>query len=110
MWATVNVPQPNVFNMWGNMLNVLNMWGMAVALPYNSALHFVCYVCNACWVTGQGNSLKDLGHVLLTSSVTMMGPKGGPDDHVLFEDDIIGSLFYNRGGWYQICFPGDFCG
>ena len=106
MWATVNVPQPNVFNMWGNMLNVLNMWGMAVALPYNSALHFVCYVCNACWVTGQGNSLKDLGHVLLTSSVTMMGPKGGPDDHVLFEDDIIGSLFYNRGGWYQIC---NFC-
>ena len=51
MWATVNVPQPNVFNIWGNMLNVLNMWGMAVALPYNSALHFVCYVCNAWWVT-----------------------------------------------------------
>ena len=43
--GTVTVPQPNVLNIWGNMLN---MWAMAAALPYNSALHFVC---NAWWVT-----------------------------------------------------------
>ena len=41
MWSMVNVPQPNV----------LNIWGMAVALPDNSVLHFVCNACNAWWLT-----------------------------------------------------------